>query len=514
MKHGAWLNGARLSGTRLSGTRLSGTRLSIAAMVTVLTLSQISCNGDIEKVTQVPLMNPAELKPAGDATVSYKPFPSFMLPVANMPEGARPAFHAGKALARQPWIKAPTATDARDGLGPLYNARTCLSCHIKGGRGSLPVNGDASLFAAFVRVSIPGEDKINGVVPEPTYGTQIQAQSVSLSHQLRSVIKQKDPADDKEAPPEAQVYLQWDTSEFTYPDGLVRELRRPTLRFENLGYGALHPEALFSLRAAPAIHGVGLLEKVAQRDINERADPSDEDGDGVSGRVNRVWDFEQNKTVPGRFGWKANRASVKITTASAFNGDVGITNPLFPQQPCSELQPRCMKTPTGNGSEGVELPAHLLQLVVDFTRNLGVPKRRGTLGSTEKGRTLFYQGGCSSCHTPSYVTSSAGSGANQHLANQLIWPYTDLLLHDMGEDLADHRPDYEASGAEWRTPPLWGLGLSAKVNGSSFLLHDGRARNIEEAILWHGGEALSAKEWFIRLTQPRREALLGYIESL
>lgn len=459
----------------------------------------------------VPAVSPLETLPGGEGSVSFRPRPSFMLPVANLPEAAKPVFHAGRALAHQPWIKAPTATTARDGLGPIYNARTCLACHINGGRGTMPVDGKQNLVSAFLRLSIPGKDKRNGAVPEPVYGDQIQSQSVALYHQLRHLKMARNEA---EVAPEAYIFVDWRISRFTYPDGASVELRSPSVRLENLGYGPLHPDTRMSLRNAPPMHGMGLLEMIPQRAIDALADPGDQNGDGISGRVNRVWNLETRQTEAGRFGLKANRPNLKVVTASAFQGDVGITNPLFPQQPCTTAQTICRKTPNGNDSpEDVELPAHLLDLVTDFTRNIGVPKRRDPTGSgVLEGRALFHAAGCAACHHPSFTTGN--SEAFPHLSQQTIWPYTDLLLHDMGPGLADGRADFEASGSEWRTPPLWGLGLNQAVNGSNNLLHDGRARSVEEAILWHGGEAEQAKDRFSDLSARQRAALITFVESL
>ncbi|MEM8489407.1 MAG: di-heme oxidoredictase family protein [Pseudomonadota bacterium] len=462
----------------------------------------------------VPLLTPAEALPGGSGSVRFKPFASFELPVTNLPEAQRSFFHAGKALARQPWIKAPTTTDARDGLGPLYNARSCLGCHANGGRGSVPEQSDHPLFSAVLRLSVPGGDAlILGSTPDPVYGDQFQTQSIALSHQLRGRIPGRDPKTDPEAPPEAQLFVDWIAKPYVYPDGEARSLRYPKLRIEDLGYGELHTDARTSLRVAPPMHGLGLLEAVDQRSIDALADPHDRDGDGISGRVNRVWDFETQRTVPGRFGWKANRASLRITTAAAFQADVGISNPSFPSQPCTDYQRRCRRAPTGNNADGYELPDELLDLTLGFVKNIGVPKARALDSQSTRGRQYFYQSGCAGCHQPS-LTTAALYGKESHLGTQQIWPYTDLLLHDMGSELADQRGDYLATGREWRTPPLWGLGLGKKVNGVTTLLHDGRARNIEEAVLWHGGEGRPSRDAFTALSKPNRDALIAFVRSL
>ena len=456
----------------------------------------------------------SEMQPGGEGSVRAGTLPAFDLPLANLPESMRPRFYAGKALANQPWIKAPTTTDARDGLGPLYNARTCLACHVRGGKGVMPSDDKSAIFAAVMRLSIPGEiDPLLGVRPEPVYGDQLQGQSVALSHQLRMARTPIAPADNPEAPPEAQVYLAWTETPFTYPDGDTVHLRRPTAEFRDLGYGALHADTQTSLRAAPAIHGMGLLAAVAPEALLALADPEDDDGDGISGKPNYVWSASTSSVALGRFGWKANKATLDDVVAAAFAADVGITSPLAPQQPCSAAQLRCLKMPSGENKEGFELPQDLLELTSYFLRNIGVPKARVRDAQAQQGREVFREMGCAGCHTPSLKTGTF-QGELAHLSEQTIWPYTDLLLHDMGAALADDRPDFDASGQEWRTPPLWGLGLSSKVNGVSHLLHDGRARNPEEAILWHGGEAAASTAAFVNAEREEREALIRFLETL
>ncbi|MBV2122886.1 MAG: hypothetical protein KUF74_15695 [Candidatus Thiodiazotropha sp. (ex Ctena orbiculata)] len=482
----------------------------IAVLSTALLLPLCGCENP-----NVPALNPAEALPGGETSVSIKPHVSFQLPVANLPREKHPDFHAGKALAHQPWVRAPTITTARDGLGPIYNARTCLFCHINGGRTRMPENPQQELIGPFIRLSIPGKDKVHGVVPEPVYGDQFQTQSVALSHQLRQVSQvRKASLNVEEVKPEAYIYIDWQESSYTYPDQTEVSLRTPKPRITGLGYGDLHPDTLFSLRNSPAIIGTGLLELIPQSEIDALTDPEDRDGNGISGRLNQVWDFELEKTVPGRFGLKANRANnLRIVTAAAFTGDVGITNPLFADEPCTDAQKKCQQTISGNGGEQVELPAHLLDMVTDFLRNIGVPKRRNVNDEAVlAGRELFYETGCQQCHHPDFTTGD--STTLPHLAGQRIWPYTDLLLHDMGPELADGRPDYEANGSEWRTAPLWGVGLREAVNGSNNLLHDGRARSVEEAIIWHGGEAERVKQQFVNLDARHRQQLIKFVESL
>jgi CxxC motif-containing protein (DUF1111 family) len=480
-----------------------------------------------------PVLTHEEDKPGGETTVSIKPFASFQLPAANLSNDLRPKFYAGKALANQPWIKAPTLTTARDGLGPVYNARTCLSCHINGGKGFIPADNQTSITSTLVRLSTPfdlntlfNSDTIvdlsthkrssailkkSGVIPHAIYGDQIQGQSVSLAHQLRH--SQKPGVLKHDVAPEAYVYINWNEETFTYADQHQVTLRSPELDFKSLGYGPLGEETLFSLRVAPTLHGMGLIELISEQDIIALSDDDDINSDGISGRANQVWDEEKQITTVGRFGLKSNKPTLAMIVAGAFANDLGISNSLAPNQPCTRLQPSCLKIANGNDKGAVELPDHLLKLVIDFNRDLAPVQRRNSLDKNVlAGRELFYNSGCNQCHNPRYVTQKSEQAP--HLSEQVIWPYSDFLLHDMGPALADGRPDFLATGNEWRTPPLWGIGLLSQVNGSSVLLHDGRARSIEEAILWHDGEAELAKSRFIKLNKINRNRLIKFVNSL
>jgi len=453
--------------------------------------------------------------PGGETSVSFLPFASMQLPAKNMDDKLRPNFHAGKALANQPWIKAPTITTARDGLGPIYNARTCLTCHIKGGKGFIPSDNTTPISSTLVRLSKKGDqfDKLKyaGVIPHPVYGDQIQGQSISLAHQLRH--SQKSGTLKHDVAPEAYVFVNWSEETFEYPDQHQVQLRKPNMEFKNLGYGPLGPDTLFSLRVAPTIHGMGLISLIDEKDIVNLSDENDANHDGISGRINQVWDIEKQATVLGRFGLKSNKPTLAMIVGGAFANDLGISNSLAPNQPCTALQLTCLKIPNGNDEENVELPDHLLKLVINFNRDLAPPLRRNSLDKNVlAGRELFYTSGCNQCHNPRFETQRSDEAT--HLSEQVIWPYSDFLLHDMGPHLADGRPDFLASGDEWRTAPLWGIGLLSQVNGSTVLLHDGRARSVEEAILWHGGEAGSAKTRFINLKKSDRINLIKFVNSL
>ncbi len=453
---------------------------------------------------------PRGLRPGGDTTVALGPSPSFVVPAANLTDTQKSNFYAGKALTTQPWIRAPTTTDARDGLGPLYHARSCLACHVKGGRGQA-ANATSSL-ATLVRLSIPGAGPHGEPRPDPTYGTQFQPQSTALAHQVRGQAG-AEAYEDEGAPPEGDVRIRWTKRPFTYPDGATLDLRTPALELTDVRYGPLAEETRASLRHTPALLGMGLLELIEQSSIDALADPEDGDGDGVSGRINHVWDPDSKSRRPGRFGLKANQPSLRVQIAAALAGDMGLSSPVFPEQPCTKAQARCSAAPNGNDADGFEVPDDLLQLMTFSVMSAGVPERRKPDNPMVlRGQTLFEDSGCAACHTPHFVT--ARDPAFPHLSSQDIWPYTDLLLHDMGADLADGREDFGASASEWRTPPLWGAGLARAMHERVGFLHDGRAQSIEEAIVWHDGEARSSRDHFAALPAEDRRALVAFVRSL
>ena len=299
--------------------------------------------------------------------------------------------------------------------------------------------------------------------------------------------------------------------------GETVSLRRPTYTVASLGYGPMARDVMLSPRVAPPMIGLGLLESVHPADIVSGADPDDADGDGISGRPSVVRDPETAGGLLGRFGWKASAASVREQTARAFANDIGISSPGAPDPwgDCTVRQPACRAMPSGVQPPlgDTEAPDPVLDLVVFYASNLAVPARRDVDDAEVlHGKALFHGAGCASCHTPKFVTRRDAAGPEHRF--QLIWPYTDLLLHDMGEGLADNRPVGNASGREWRTAPLWGIGLTGTVSGHTFLLHDGRARSLLEAVLWHGGEAAAARDAVAAMAPAERAALLRFLGSL
>jgi CxxC motif-containing protein (DUF1111 family) len=408
----------------------------------------------------------------------------------NLKEGKDMEFVTGNAFFKRNWVTSPSSTADLDGLGPLFNARSCSSCHEFDGKGAPPSMAGEEPVALLFRLSAPNASQSRA--EEPSYGRQ-------FNHLSIMGVK-----------PEGNVKVTYDEITVQYADGTSINIRKPDYKFENLQYGAFAVGTMISPRIAPHMVGLGLLEAISEADLKALADETDVDGDGISGKLNYIWDIEKKQLAPGRFGWKANQPTVKQQVASAFAGDIGITSSLFPNEACAENQPDCQQA---YKEEKPELKDNILQRVTLYSQTLAVPMRRNfDTDSILKGKKLFSTLDCNSCHRASFVTGSHPD--LPEFANQKIYPYTDLLLHDMGEGLADNRPDGLASGSEWKTPPLWGIGLSKTVNGHSYLLHDGRARNVEEAILWHGGEASASTTAFKKLEQQDRIYLIDFINSL
>jgi len=461
------------------------------ALFSIVAVGFVSCSPNQESVAYE---NGEELS-GGDTTVFDVSPNAFSLSARNLPGPRRTPFFVGNSFFNQNWVQAPSSTAGRDGLGPLFNTRSCSTCHSKDGRSPGPEPGKA-LTTALLRLSIPGQDPHGGPNPEPIYGSQLQGQSIPT------------------IPKEGDAFVSYTEIPGSFADGESYQLAKPTYRIENLGYGPLHQGLLTSPRVGPAIIGLGLLELISELDLLKNADPHDANGDGISGRPNYVWDNRLQKKVMGRLGWKANQPSVFQQVATAFNEDIGITSEMLPAENYTLGERAAHRAVSGGvGGKSPELSKKILDAVVFYSQTLAVPARRNAKDPVVlRGKELFHQANCASCHSPVFKTSS--SPDFPELSNQTIRPYSDLLLHDMGPELADNRPDFEASGTEWRTPPLWGIGLVKTVNGHTRFLHDGRARNLSEAILWHAGEAESSKQAFRTMSKTDRVALLKFLESL
>ncbi|AIR87991.1 di-heme oxidoredictase family protein [Pseudomonas cremoricolorata] len=473
--------------------------MSLLRLSPLLLIAALAGCDDAPRFTEA---EPGEALSGGETTVKRGDRNAFSLPAANLSHERRLDFAVGNSFFRNPWVIAPSTTTARDGLGPLFNTNACINCHIRDGRGHPPEPDASNAVSMLVRLSIPDqppyveEIKRLGVVPEPVYGTQLQDMAIPGVR------------------PEGKVRVEYTTHTVSFADGHSVELRQPQLQITQLGYGPMHPDTRFSARIAPPMIGLGLLEAIAEKDILANADPHDRNGDGIRGRPNRVWDQAQQKTVLGRFGWKAGQPNVNQQNVHAFAGDMGLTTTLQPVDDCTAAQTDCRAAPNGDGENGEkEVSDNILRLVTFYTRNLGVPARRN-VGDAQvlAGKNLFFQAGCQGCHTPQFTT--ARDAAEPELAGQVIRPYSDLLLHDMGPGLADNRSEFAAGGQDWRTPPLWGIGLTQNVSGHTQFLHDGRARSLLEAVLWHGGEAEKARQHVLTFDAEQRAALLAFLNSL
>jgi CxxC motif-containing protein (DUF1111 family) len=420
-------------------------------------------------------------------------------PVLNIKQ--RQFFMVGRNVFHRQWASI-NSLNGDWGLGPTFIADRCSACHVNAGRGGPPASRDEQLLSMLVRLSLPGEDKHGAPRPHPNYGDQLQNRSldgrnVDLAYAGSPV------------PPEADLYIDWEERVFSFPDGESVELRTPKLRIENLNFGPLGADAMMSVRIAPPIFGLGFLEAVSEQTLADIAHRQKELG--FNGHPNYVWDAVNNRKALGRFGWKANQPSLKQQIAAAAIGDMGLSSRLFPDQNCPPVQEICARHLPGNFPEIINHEIDALDL---WLQGLAVPARRGIdEPEVRRGEKLFAEAKCAVCHVPEMKTAEKFPPLPQ-LANQTFRAYTDLLLHDMGEELADDRPDFKAGPRDWRTPPLWGLGLSQTVSGSTAMLHDGRARNVTEAILWHGGEAEVSREAFRNMRKAEREALVKFVEAI
>ncbi|MEM9468218.1 MAG: di-heme oxidoredictase family protein [Actinomycetota bacterium] len=402
---------------------------------------------------------------AGDATTTFEVSDrSYNLSARNLGLTARIRFADGDDI-----FEAFFSVD--DGRGPDFNASSCTSCHVNNGRHDQRIQSGYVGIGPVVHVSAEGAAEGERPLALPGYGTRLQTYA-------------------NEGEAEAQVNVLYEYTEGTYPDGAAYELRRPIVSVVGRE-GMLPADAQLSLRIPPQVAGPGLLEYVPAEDILAVADPDDADGDGISGEVQ--WVPVGDELVIGRHGWKAEAPDLVHQSAGALAEDIGVGTALVPVADSIEL----------SDAELADLAFYVEGLAVPAGRDIDDPE-------VIRGANLFETIGCTSCHTPVQRT---GTTQAPELDDLVIVPFTDLLLHDMGPGLADDRPVLNASGQEWRTAPLWGIGLLDLVNGHTSLLHDGRARSVEEAILWHGGEAQGVTDAFMELSAEDRAALIRFVES-
>jgi len=457
--------------------------------VLVCLLAIVFCAVKCRKANAVVPEDDANFDPrlsGGAATVFDIGSGSFSSPVPGLTGWNAHIHDLGDKLFSQTFVSAPAPYFG--GLGPIFNNTSCTNCHHNDGIG-IPTVGTAN-SSLLIRISIPGADAHGGPNPAPGFGGQLQ--NVALFGVL----------------PEAQVNINYTETAYSYADGSVASLRVPTYTLSN-PYIALPGGYMISPRMAPTVVGMGLLENIPESTILAYQSANAAVGGAIRGHVNYVYNPYSRQTEMGRFGVKANTSSLLVQVATAFQQDMGITSYVQPLKSVHG-QAQWFSAPD---TTGTDIADSILNAVTFYVRTLAVPARRNvTDAQVLRGQTLFTQLQCASCHIPTTYT-----GVNELLpvlSHQRIHPYTDLLVHDMGSALADNRPDYQATGTEWRTTPLWGIGLLEKTNGTPFYMHDGRARTLEEAILWHDGEAHNSKAAFTKLSKSDRSAVISFLQSL
>lgn len=465
------------------------TSLSIIALPVLLvslTVGLSACGGDDSSANTPADPTPPNLpdgvdtnwQPVGGAaTISADTLQPFLQIMPNLPSSNLGNVSPGRELFITQWTQAGTGRPLFDGLGPMFNATACSQCHSDTGRKPIyNANGQMSDAILFRLGNQQGS-------AHPHYGEQMQHQSLDNNASTEGTIRYHYVMASAEAPAGIQ---------FTFT---------PTDATQPLGDTAI------SGRISPQLVGMGLLDLILETDIIAAADPDDANNDGISGRVHWVNDGRNQKV--GRFGWKAINSSLRTQNANAMSQDMGLTTSVFIDPNCTPEQPICWTSANGGSPE---VSDSALDAVTDFMTALAVPERRiDDLSAFNEGAQLFTQIGCASCHTPKQKTGD--SARFPLLSQQVIYPYTDLLLHDMGAGLDDGVKEKNAESFEWRTPPLWGIGIVARDPEARFL-HDGRAGSLADAILWHGGEASNAKDRFERLPEDKKQRLLNFLRRI
>ena len=458
--------------------------------ISIIIICLYSCSDDDYTATSKIEYEEGEEFLTGDLGVNSTSNNAFGFEISGLSFVEQAEFSTGNSLFNQTWVSSPASTTGRDGLGPTFNARACATCHFKDGRGKAFVNGeDSSGF--LMRISMPGQDSNGDALPVLGYGTQLQDRA------------------NNGIPFEAKVNVTYEVINGEYADGTSYQLQKPIYSFSQEAFGSLSG-VLMSPRVAQQTIGLGLISALPDEEITKFEDEADSDNDSISGRANYVYNYEMNEQDLGKYGWKANAPTLKQQVAAALHGDMGLTTSLFSDSNCPSPQQDCADAINGGTPEVTNVQ---LDKMLFYQAHLAVPNRRNYKDENVlRGKALFSSLNCIGCHAINQKTGT--EAASDYLKNITIKPYSDFLLHDMGDDLADNRPDYLATGNEWRTQPLWGIGLISTVNGHTNLMHDGRAANIEEAILWHGGEAENIREDFKNLSVDDRENLISFVNSL
>ena len=441
----------------------------------------ISFTNNINSKEHLPLMDLG-------ISVNKETRESFASPIPSLSLKKMRQFTGGRHLFRRSWTPAPSSVKSLDGLGPVFNRVSCSGCHVKDGRGRPPKEG--SKFRSMV-IKLSMNEK-NKLFPDPNYGYQLNDKSILG------------------VPYEGKATIKYSKKTVLYKDNSKAELSVPHYSFHSLSFGPLNPNTKYSGRVAPAVFGLGLIEAIKKEDIIKNEDILDTNNDGISGRANFITDMPSYEKILGRFGWKATRGTLLHHIAGAASEDMGLTSSIFPELNCMSIQKECAKQINGGTPEISEKQINMLQL---YMQTLAVPRQRNAQEKEVlEGGSLFKTIGCESCHISTYVTGKHKD--HEELSNRVIKPYSDFLLHDMGPELDDGLQEGKVKSKEWKTPPLWGIGLVKIVNKHTRFLHDGRAKSIEEAILWHGGEGMLSREKYISLNAEERRKILKFLSSL
>lgn len=454
-------------------------------LIFMICLAVVFINSCKKELAQNLFYEPGEENAGGINTVDLETSNTFDTPSPILTNDELKKHRDGLTLFDGIFVTNPAPIQG--GLGPLFNASSCEGCHVKNGRAGFP-QFQNDLGGLLLRISQNGIGANGQPLEVYSFGTQLQNKAV-----IGKI-------------PEAQVTWTFEYFNEELADGEIITLQKPNFTIIN-PYTSLPGNVLISPRIAPPVFGLGLLDAVSENTILSNSDENDINKDGISGRVNYVWDDQNNKVAIGKFGWKANQPNLYQQTAKAFHEDMGLTSTLYNKESSTgQIQYDGL-------NDDPELSTEDLVLSTFYIQSLGAPKRRNAKNATIlRGKQIFMEAKCGSCHLPKLSTSFSFEAPFN--SNQTIYPYSDLLLHDMGSGLADNRPDFLANGQEWRTAPLWGIGLTELVNGHSNFLHDGRARNLMEAILWHDGEAKKSKDQIKKLNKSDRNSLISFLKSL
>ncbi|MNJ92711.1 Cytochrome c [compost metagenome] len=498
--------------------------LSLMGMMVVIGAANAAPSIDMDYIHAV--------KSGGDATIMIKgeSIRAYRNPAPNLSEEEVRRHLTGDALFEKNFSDDPSRYDY--GLGPVFNNTNCNACHSKDGRGALPVMPRGQEWvqlrqneSLFLRISIESAASQHPKSALNNWGAPVAVPGFSdqLFHLGSMGVR-----DDLPGVGQAQVWMSYEKSTFTYPDGTEVELRKPIFKITEpydqyfdsvtgqVRSRLLEKDVKTSPRMGTVMVGLALLEAIKEEDIRALA-ARDLSAEGVKGQVNMVFDIQKalaNDPYPvsmGRFGLKNNTPSVFHQSLGALRGDIGVTNYAFPKESIAGT-PLFEDFVKDQSPKPLEASNQVADDLVFYSQTLAVPSRRNvTEAEVIRGGEIFHQTSCTTCHQPSFTT---GPHAISAFANQKIYPYTDMLLHDMGDGLADGRQDFDANGRQWKTRPLWGIGQTQTVNPRAGFLHDGRARTLEEAILWHGGEAEYSKNKFVALPEADRGALIRFIRSL